>query len=61
MSRFADSSGRMWSFEGGSDDSKLDFGSSRRGQALITRGVVVLGTATAGYSFWLIATIAAKS
>lgn len=38
----------------------LDFGFSRHGQALITRGVIVLGTATAGYSFWLIATIAAK-
>jgi succinate dehydrogenase / fumarate reductase, membrane anchor subunit len=39
----------------------LDFGPGRRGQALITRGVVVLGALTAGYSFWLIATIAAKS
>jgi succinate dehydrogenase cytochrome b556 subunit len=39
----------------------LDFGFSRRGQALITRGVIVLGTATAGYSFWVIAAIAAKS
>jgi succinate dehydrogenase cytochrome b556 subunit len=39
----------------------LDFGPGRRGQALITRGVVVLGTVTAGYSFWLIATLAAKS
>lgn len=38
----------------------LDFGFSRRGQTLITRGVIVLGTATAAYSFWLIATIAAK-
>jgi succinate dehydrogenase cytochrome b556 subunit len=39
----------------------LDFGPGRRGQALITRGVVALGTVTAGYSFWLIATLAAKS
>ncbi len=39
----------------------LDFGFGRRGQALITRGVVVLGAVTAAYSFWLIATIAAKS
>lgn len=39
----------------------LDFGFSRHGQTLITRGVIVLGTATACYSFWLIATIAAKS
>ncbi len=39
----------------------LDFGFGRRGQALITRGVVVLGAATAAYSFWIIATLAAKS
>jgi succinate dehydrogenase hydrophobic anchor subunit len=39
----------------------LDFGFGPRGQALITRGVIALGTVTAGYSFWLIATIAAKS
>ncbi len=38
----------------------FDFGFGRRGQALITRGVVVLGAVTAGYSFWLIATLAAK-
>ena len=38
----------------------LDFGFGPRGQALITRGVIVLGTVTAAYSFWLIATIAAK-
>jgi succinate dehydrogenase cytochrome b556 subunit len=38
----------------------LDFGFGRRGQALITRGVVVLGAVTAGYSFWLIATLAAR-
>jgi succinate dehydrogenase cytochrome b556 subunit len=38
----------------------LDFGFRRRGQALITRGVVVLGAVTAGYSFWLIATLAAR-
>jgi succinate dehydrogenase / fumarate reductase cytochrome b subunit len=39
----------------------LDFGFGPRGQALITRGVIALGTVTAAYSFWLIATIAAKS
>src|SRR5271165_1749590 len=39
----------------------LDFGFGHRGQALITRGVVVLGAVTAAYSFWLIAAIAAKS
>ncbi len=38
-----------------------DFGFGGRGQALITRGVAVLGAVTVGYSFWLIATIAAKS
>ena len=38
----------------------LDFGFGRRGQALITSGVVALGAVTAGYSFWLIATLAAK-
>jgi succinate dehydrogenase / fumarate reductase membrane anchor subunit len=38
----------------------LDFGFSPRGQALITRGVIALGTVTAAYSFWLIATIASK-
>jgi succinate dehydrogenase cytochrome b556 subunit len=38
----------------------LDFGFGRRGQALITRGVVALGAITAAYSFWLIATLAAK-
>jgi succinate dehydrogenase cytochrome b556 subunit len=38
----------------------LDFGPGPRGQALITRGVVALGTVTAAYSFWLIATLAAK-
>jgi succinate dehydrogenase hydrophobic anchor subunit len=38
----------------------LDFGFSRHGEALITRAVVMLGAATAGYSFWLIATLAAK-
>ena len=35
----------------------LDFGFGRRGQALITRGVILLGLATAGYSFWIIAAI----
>jgi succinate dehydrogenase hydrophobic anchor subunit len=38
----------------------LDFGFGRRGQALITRGVVALGAVTVAYSFWLIATLAAK-
>jgi len=38
----------------------LDFGFGRRGQAWITYGVIMLGAATAAYSFWLIATIAAK-
>ncbi len=36
----------------------LDFGFGERGQSMISRGVVVLGLATAGYSFWIIATIA---
>jgi succinate dehydrogenase cytochrome b556 subunit len=39
----------------------FDLGFGLRGQAMITRGVVVLGTVTAAYSFWLIATLAAKS
>lgn len=39
----------------------LDFGFGPRGQALITRAVVILGLVTAGYSFWLIAALAAKS
>ena len=39
----------------------LDFGFGPRGQAVITRGVVVLGVMTAGYGFWLIAALAAKS
>ncbi len=39
----------------------LDFGFGPRGQAVITRAVVVLGLVTAGYSFWLIAALAAKS
>jgi succinate dehydrogenase cytochrome b556 subunit len=39
----------------------LDFGFGRRGQALITWGVAVLGAVTAAYSFWLIATLAAKT
>jgi succinate dehydrogenase hydrophobic membrane anchor protein len=38
----------------------LDFGFSARGEAMISRGLVVLGVATAGYSFWLVATIASK-
>ena len=38
----------------------LDFGAGHRGQARITRGVIVLGTITAAYSFWLIAALAAK-
>jgi len=38
----------------------LDFGFGPRGQALITRGVIALGAVTAAYSFWLIATLAAK-
>jgi succinate dehydrogenase cytochrome b556 subunit len=39
----------------------LDFGFGRRGQAVVTWGVTVLGGVTAGYSFWLIAALAAKS
>lgn len=39
----------------------LDFGFGPRGQAVITRAVVVGGLVTAGYSFWLIAALAAKS
>ncbi|HET9082339.1 MAG TPA: hypothetical protein VFO01_17720 [Trebonia sp.] len=39
----------------------LDFGFGPRGQAAITRAVVALGLVTAGYSFWLIAALAAKS
>ena len=39
----------------------LDFGFGPRGQAMITRCVIVLGLVTAGYSFWLIAALAAKS
>ena len=39
----------------------LDFGFGRRGQALITWSVAVLGAVTAAYSFWLIATLAARS
>jgi succinate dehydrogenase cytochrome b556 subunit len=39
----------------------LDFGFGRRGQTLITWGVAVLGVATAGYSFWLIARLATAS
>ena len=39
----------------------FDFGFGHRGQAAITWGVVVLGTITGGYSFWLIAALAAKS
>jgi succinate dehydrogenase hydrophobic membrane anchor protein len=38
----------------------LDFGFGPRGQTLITRGVIALGAVTAGYSFWLIAALAAK-
>jgi hypothetical protein len=38
----------------------LDLGFSRRGEALITRSLVVIGVATAGYGFWLIAAIASK-
>ena len=38
----------------------LDFGFGPRGQARITYGVALLGALTAAYSFWLIATIAAK-
>jgi succinate dehydrogenase cytochrome b556 subunit len=38
----------------------LDFGFGPRGQARITYGVTLLGVLTAAYSFWLIATIAAK-
>jgi succinate dehydrogenase / fumarate reductase, membrane anchor subunit len=38
----------------------LDFGFGRRGQAMISRGVVVLGLATAGYSFWVIAAVAGR-
>jgi succinate dehydrogenase / fumarate reductase membrane anchor subunit len=38
----------------------LDFGPSRRGQALITWGVAGLGVVTAGYSFWLIVALAAQ-
>jgi succinate dehydrogenase hydrophobic anchor subunit len=36
----------------------LDLGFSRRTEAVISRGVVALGLATAGYSFWVIAAIA---
>ena len=39
----------------------LDFGCGPRGQAVITKCVIVLGLVTAGYSFWLIAALAAKS
>lgn len=39
----------------------LDFGFGPRGQTVITRAVVILGLVTAGYSFWLIAALAAKS
>lgn len=39
----------------------FDFGFGRRGQVMITWGVAALGTVTAGYSFWIIATLAAKS
>ena len=39
----------------------LDFGFGPRGQAVITRCVVFLGLVTAGYSFWLIAALAAMS
>jgi succinate dehydrogenase cytochrome b556 subunit len=39
----------------------FDFGFGHRGQAVITWGVAILGAVTAAYSFWLIATIAAKS
>ena len=38
----------------------LDFGFGRRGQAWITYGLTALGAVTAAYSFWLIATLAAK-
>ncbi len=38
----------------------LDFGFGRRGQAWVTYGVTLLGALTAGYSFWLIAAIAAR-
>jgi len=38
----------------------FDLGFSRRAEALITRSLAVLGVATAGYGFWLIATIASK-
>ncbi len=38
----------------------LDFGFGPRGQSVISRGVVVLGLATAGYSFWVIAAIAGQ-
>lgn len=36
----------------------LDFGFGPRGQAVISRGLILLGLATAGYSFWAIAAIA---
>jgi succinate dehydrogenase hydrophobic anchor subunit len=39
----------------------LDFGFGPRGQAVVTRVVVALGLVTAGYSFWLIAALAATS
>jgi succinate dehydrogenase cytochrome b556 subunit len=39
----------------------LDLGFGPRGQAMVTRGVLVLGTATAAYGFWLIATLASRS
>ena len=38
----------------------FDLGLSRRAETLITRSLAVLGVATVGYGFWLIATIASK-
>ena len=38
----------------------FDLGFSRCAETLITRSLAVLGVATVGYGFWLIATIASK-
>lgn len=36
----------------------FDFGFGARAETMISRAVIVLGAATAGYSFWIIAAIA---
>ncbi|MGO9079885.1 MAG: hypothetical protein ACLQDY_12705 [Streptosporangiaceae bacterium] len=38
----------------------LDLGFGPRGEARITAAVTVLGAATAGYSFWVLTTLAAR-